>query len=220
MATLYAKLGVSQDATPEEIKRAYRKAAMKWHPDRNAGQEEVARATFQEIKDAYAILSDDNQRKVYDAVYAQEMRQYEALERRQREVEAARARKAKAEAEAKYTQMVGVAMRYADEGHNRDVLFGVLLGRDCDADVAQRIADSVWALQQSRRAAQAGESADPAETDVADPVATAASSREPVAQEPPSQSQPAATKQDKPAQEPRSAGLFDSLWQGFFGVRS
>ena len=50
MATLYAKLGVSQDATSEEIKRAYRKAAMKWHPDRNAGQEEVARAAFQEIK--------------------------------------------------------------------------------------------------------------------------------------------------------------------------
>ncbi|MFP3435974.1 DnaJ domain-containing protein, partial [Paraburkholderia sp. SIMBA_061] len=74
---------MSQDATSEEIKRAYRKAAMKWHPDRNAGQEEVARAAFQEIKDAYALLSDDNQRKVYDAVYAQEMRQYEALERRQ-----------------------------------------------------------------------------------------------------------------------------------------
>jgi hypothetical protein len=86
--------------------------------------------------------------------------------------------------------------------------------------VAQRIADSVWALQQSRRAAQAGESAHPAEADAADPVATAASSREPVAEDAPSQSQPAATKQDKPAQEPRSAGVFDSLWQGFFGVRS
>ncbi|AMV42535.1 J domain-containing protein [Paraburkholderia caribensis] len=220
MATLYAKLGVSQDATSEEIKRAYRKAAMKWHPDRNAGQEEVARAAFQDIKDAYAILSDDNQRKIYDAVYAQEMRQYEALERRRREVEAAQARKAKAEAEAKYTQMVGVAMRYADEGHNRDVLFGVLLGRDCDTDVAQRIADSVWALQQSRRAAQADESAAMPDAGCADPVATATSSHEPIVQDAPSPPQPAAAKHDKPVHEPRAAGLFDSLWQGFFGVRS
>ena len=70
MATLYDTLGVPTHATDEEIKRAYRKAAMKWHPDRNSGAEEVARATFQEIKDAYAILSDAAQRKVYDAVYA------------------------------------------------------------------------------------------------------------------------------------------------------
>jgi len=47
MATLYDTLGVPMHATDEEIKRAYRKAAMKWHPDRNAGSEEVARATFQ-----------------------------------------------------------------------------------------------------------------------------------------------------------------------------
>ncbi|HWT38108.1 MAG TPA: J domain-containing protein [Paraburkholderia sp.] len=209
MATLYAKLGVSQDATWEEIKRAYRKAAMKWHPDRNVGQEEAARAAFQEIRDAYAILSDDSQRKVYDAVYAQEMRRWEALQKRQQEVEAARARMAKAEAEAKYSQMVGVAMRYADEGHNRDVLFGVLLGRECDADMAQRIADSVWALQQARRAAQASE---PADAGVTVPS-------EAIDSETPSQTQTTAAKQDRPSHEARAAGLFDSLWQGFFGVR-
>ncbi|WP_109482563.1 DnaJ domain-containing protein [Paraburkholderia sp. C35] len=210
MATLYAKLGVSQDATWEEIKRAYRKAAMKWHPDRNVGQEDVAHAAFQEIKDAYAILSDENQRKVYDAVYAQEMRRWDALEKRQREVEAARARMAQAAAEAKYTEMVGVAMRYADEGHNRDVLFGVLLGRECDAGMAQRIADSVSALQASRRAAQAAESAPAPDASTAGPEKDDAAS--------PTQS--AQTKHDKPADEPRNGGLFDSLWQGFFGVRS
>jgi len=197
MTTLYAKLGVSQDATPEDIKRAYRKAAMKWHPDRNVGQEDTARAAFQEIKDAYAILSDDNQRKVYDAVYAQEMRRWEALQKRHQEVEAAIARKAQAEAEAKYTQMVGVAMRFADEGHNRDVLFGVLLGRDCDTETAQRVADSVWALQESRRAAQATE--DVASESVPDVDAA---------------------KPERPVQEARTPGVFDSLWQGFFGVRS
>jgi curved DNA-binding protein CbpA len=202
MTTLYAKLGVSQDATSEEIKRAYRKAAMKWHPDRNVGTEDTARAAFQEIKDAYAILSDDNQRKVYDAVYAQEMRRWEALQKRHQEVEAAIARKAQAQAEAKYTQMVGVAMRFADEGHHRDVLFGVLLGRDCDSETAQRIADSVWALQESRRAAQAA--------DAVHPVAASASA-EPSEEE---------TKPEKPAPDARTPGVFDSLWQGFFGVRS
>ena len=213
MATLYAKLGVSQDATWEEIKRAYRKAAMKWHPDRNVGQEDVARAAFQEIKDAYAILSDETQRKVYDSVYAQEMRRWEALEKRQQEVEAARARMAQAAAEARYTQMVGVAMRYAGEGHNRDVLFGVLLGRECDTDMAQRIADSVWALQESRRAAQAAESAEAMAVDAVEPA-------EPVKDDAPSQAQSAQTKHDKPADAPRSGGVFDSLWQGFFGLRS
>jgi curved DNA-binding protein CbpA len=208
--TLYAKLGVTQDATWEEIKRAYRKAAMKWHPDRNVGQEDVARAAFQEIKDAYAILSDDNQRKVYDAVYAQEMRRWDALQKRQQEVEAALARKAQAAAEAKYTEMVGVAMRYAGEGHNRDVLFGVLLGRDCDAEMAQRIADSVWALQESRRTAQS--------VDAADDASKSAPPSESADYDAPSAA--AAARPDKPSQEPRAAGLFDSLWQGFFGVRS
>ena len=208
MATLYAKLGVSQDATPEEIKRAYRKAAMKWHPDRNVGQEATAHAAFQDIKDAYAILSDDNQRKVYDAVYAQEMRRWEALQKRPQEVEAAIARKAQAEAEAKYTQMVGVAMRFADEGHNRDVLFGVLLGRDCDTETAQRIADSVWALHESRRAAQAAEDAQPA------------ASSEPAPEQDSTPAQSAQAKPEKPAQEARTGGVFDSLWSGFFGVRS
>ncbi|SEI90630.1 J domain-containing protein [Paraburkholderia diazotrophica] len=225
MATLYAKLGVSQDATLEEIKRAYRKAAMKWHPDRNAGHEDAARATFQEIKDAYALLSDENQRKVYDSVYEQEMRRWEALHKRQQEKEAERARKAQAAAQAEYAQMVGVAMRFADEGHNRDVLFGVLLGRNCNADVAQRIADSVWALQESRRAehdeqtanadptADADHSSNEADADIApEPAEQAARS--------PSQTQAAAARHDKPSHEARAGNLFDSLWQGFFGVRS
>ena len=216
MATLYAKLGVSQDATSEEIKRAYRKAAMKWHPDRNVGQEEAARAAFQEIRDAYAILSDESQRKVYDAVYSQEMRRWEALQRRHQEVEAALARKAQAEAEAKYAQMVSVAMRYADEGHNRDVLFGVLLGRECDADMAQRIADSVWALQQARQAAQANEAAADDATSPSDSTdaQTVSQARQPAA------SKQDAKQHDKAAHEARAAGLFDSLWQGFFGIRS
>jgi DnaJ-class molecular chaperone len=157
MATLYDTLGVHVHATEEEIKRAYRKAAMKWHPDRNNGAEDVARATFQEIKDAYAILSDTAQRKVYDAVYTEQMRGWEAQRARQQKAQAEREAAARAADETAYAEMVSLAMRFADDGHNRDVLFGVLLGRRCDARRAAQIADSVSALQASRREAERAE---------------------------------------------------------------
>lgn len=151
MATLYDMLGVPAHASDEEIKRAYRKAAMKWHPDRNHGAEDFARAKFQEIKDAYAILSDAGQRKVYDNVYAEQMRGWEAQHARRQRTEAKREAAARAADEAAYAEMVSIAIRFADEGHNRDVLFGVLLGRQCEARRAAQIADSVAALQAARR---------------------------------------------------------------------
>lgn len=160
MATLYDTLGVPTHASDDEIKRAYRKAAMKWHPDRNSGAEEVARATFQEIKDAYAILSDAAQRKVYDAVYAEQMRGWEAQRTRRERAQADREAAARAADEAAYAEMVSLAMRFADEGHNRDVLFGVLLGRRCEARRAAQIADSVAALQRARREAEAAAKVD------------------------------------------------------------
>ncbi|HEY2019679.1 J domain-containing protein, partial [Paraburkholderia sp.] len=137
--------------TDEEIKRAYRKAAMKWHPDRNHGAEDIARARFQDIKDAYAILSDAAQRKVYDNVYAEQMREWEAQHARRQRTQAKREAAARAADEAAYAEMVSIAIRFADEGHNRDVLFGVLLGRQCEPRRAAQIADSVAALQAARR---------------------------------------------------------------------
>ncbi|MCC8400573.1 J domain-containing protein [Paraburkholderia sp. MMS20-SJTN17] len=151
MATLYDTLGVPAHATDDEIKRAYRKAAMKWHPDRNHGAEDIARAAFQEIKDAYAILSDAGQRKVYDTVYAEQMREWEAEHMRRQRAQAEREAAARAADEAAYAAMVSIAIRFADQGHNRDVLFGVLLGRQCEAQRAAQIADSVAALQAARR---------------------------------------------------------------------
>ncbi|AFT87918.1 J domain-containing protein [Paraburkholderia phenoliruptrix] len=167
MATLYDTLGVPMHATDEEIKRAYRKAAMKWHPDRNAGSEDVARAAFQEIRDAYAILSDAAQRKVYDAVYAEQMQQWEAQRARHQKAQAEREAAARAADEAAYAEMVSLAMRFADEGHNRDVLFGVLLGRQCEPARAAQIADSVAALQAARREAAASRASTEEAADIA-----------------------------------------------------
>ncbi|MBK1667658.1 molecular chaperone DnaJ [Rhodovibrio sodomensis] len=61
----YELLGISQSAGKDEIKKAYRKLAMKYHPDRNPGDQE-AEAKFKEIGEAYEILSDDQKRAAYD----------------------------------------------------------------------------------------------------------------------------------------------------------
>jgi molecular chaperone DnaJ len=62
----YQTLGVDRKASDEEIKRAYRKLARRYHPDRNAG-DKGAEERFKEVQEAYSILSDAEKRKAYDA---------------------------------------------------------------------------------------------------------------------------------------------------------
>lgn len=155
MATLYETLGVNEHATDEEIKRAYRKAAMRCHPDRNVGNETQAHAQFHEIKEAYAILSDRAQREVYDRTFAEEMRRWEERVRQEEAERAAREAKEREAREALYAERVSLAMRFASLGHNRDVVFGVLLGAQCDEPAARQIADSAIALHESRQQSKA-----------------------------------------------------------------
>lgn len=164
MTTLYDTLSVPENATAEEIKRAYRKAVMRWHPDRNAGQEHVARAAFLDIRNAYAILSDPAQRQVYDVVFAEEMKRQEAERRREEQERAEREAAVRAAQEAEYASRVVLAMRFATQGYNRDVVRGVLLAHECDDDLACRIADSALALHASRQS-----EAEPAEPEEAAP---------------------------------------------------
>jgi curved DNA-binding protein len=66
----YATLGVSKDASAEEIKRAFRKLAMQYHPDKAKGDKRQAEEKFKEINEAYEVLGDPQKRKKYDQLGA------------------------------------------------------------------------------------------------------------------------------------------------------
>jgi molecular chaperone DnaJ len=65
MSDYYEVLGLARGSTQEEIKKAYRKSALKFHPDRNPGDAE-AEKKFKEISEAYEVLSDEKKRQIYD----------------------------------------------------------------------------------------------------------------------------------------------------------
>ncbi|MBN2186173.1 MAG: J domain-containing protein [Dehalococcoidia bacterium] len=62
----YQTLGVPRNASGEKIKKAYRKLAMQYHPDRNPGKEKWANEKFKEINEAYGALGDPEKRRQYD----------------------------------------------------------------------------------------------------------------------------------------------------------
>jgi curved DNA-binding protein len=70
----YDILGVNKNASEEELKKAYRKLAMKYHPDRNPNKKE-AEERFKELNEAYAVLSDKEKRKQYDTFGQEGFRQ-------------------------------------------------------------------------------------------------------------------------------------------------
>lgn len=77
MADYYEVLGVTKEATPDDIKKAYRKKALQYHPDRNPGDSE-AEKKFKEISEAYQVLNDPQKRQMYDRYGAEGMQGYAA----------------------------------------------------------------------------------------------------------------------------------------------
>ena len=64
----YKLLEVEPNVSTADIKKAYRKLAMKWHPDKNPDNRATAEEKFKQISEAYEVLSDDDKRKIYDQV--------------------------------------------------------------------------------------------------------------------------------------------------------
>ena len=128
------------------------------------------------------------------------MQRWQAEHEAQEAEERAAQRERERIAQEHYEKMVAIAMRFADDGHSRDVLFGVLLGRDCEAELAARIADSVWAMQEARRASVAA-------ADVPDSEAA------------PTPDEALGSKADAPTTHSRHPSTFESFWQGLFGLR-
>ncbi|RVX01488.1 DnaJ protein ERDJ3B [Vitis vinifera] len=73
----YEFLQVPKGASDEQIKRAYRKLALKYHPDKNQGNEE-ANKKFAEINNAYEVLSDNEKRNIYDRYGEEGLKQHAA----------------------------------------------------------------------------------------------------------------------------------------------
>mmetsp|Transcript_13104 Transcript_13104/g.13154 ORF Transcript_13104/g.13154 Transcript_13104/m.13154 type:complete len:309 (+) Transcript_13104:107-1033(+) len=66
MRCYYEVFDIPREATADEIKKQYKKLALKWHPDKNVGNEDEATLRFKEVSTAYAVLSDPQERKWYD----------------------------------------------------------------------------------------------------------------------------------------------------------
>ncbi|KAF2368512.1 DnaJ domain [Trinorchestia longiramus] len=66
MVDYYKVLEVSRSSSSADIKKAYRRLALKWHPDKNPDNQEEATKKFKEISEAYEVLSDDKKKKIYD----------------------------------------------------------------------------------------------------------------------------------------------------------
>ncbi len=62
----YKVLGVDRQASDQDLKKAYRKLALKWHPDKNPTNRELAENNFKLVSEAYDVLSDSQKRKIYD----------------------------------------------------------------------------------------------------------------------------------------------------------
>jgi molecular chaperone DnaJ len=73
MTDFYEVLGISRSATADDIKKAYRKGAIKYHPDKNPG-DKVAEKKFKEVSEAYEILSDERKKQMYDQYGADAVR--------------------------------------------------------------------------------------------------------------------------------------------------
>ena len=157
--SLYDILGVKPSATREDIKDAYRRQAMKWHPDRNPNNRFEAEERFKEIGYAYKILSDPQQRAEYDAYLASQ--QAGDSEQRQQESSFGAGMSDADAAKMFFEQMLDLAFELARRGFDEDKILKMLLALDCPESTARAVAETVVRSTSGNRSGQAGSSQSP-----------------------------------------------------------
>lgn len=150
--SLYDILGVAPAATPEEIKDAYRRQAMKWHPDRNLNNRAEAEERFKEIGYAYKVLSDPQQRVEYDAYLASQ--QAGASQQRQQESSFGAGMSDADAAKMFYEQMLDLAFELARRGFDESKILKMLLALDCPENIAKAVAETVTRSAQQHGSAR------------------------------------------------------------------
>lgn len=140
MLTYYEILGVKESAAFEEIKGAYRRKAMQWHPDRNPDNRPLAEEKFKEIGAAYKVLSDPEQRAAYDADLASQRTSNTSQQQKNTSYGPSMS---ESEAEQMFfEQMLDLAMELASRGFNAEKISKMLMALDCPESIAKAVAAS------------------------------------------------------------------------------
>ena len=137
--TLYEILGVDTTATSDQIKAAYRRQAMKWHPDRNPNDRAEAEARFKEIGYAYKVLSDSENRAAYDAELASSP-EPPTNENPDTDTGPEQAFSQQDASAVFFEQMLDLAIELASRGYGDALIARALIGLDCPELVAKQVA--------------------------------------------------------------------------------
>ena len=149
IVNLYEILGINSNATGEEIKHAYRRQAMRWHPDRNPGIKQEAERRFKEFGYAYSVLSDPVKRRAYD----------DALRNQESAADDSEFSDEKAFSIFLAT-VLDMAFELALQGAESITIFRTLMAEGCPEAIAQTVAQRAYTMAQRSSPKGAKPSAD------------------------------------------------------------
>jgi len=148
--SLYDVLGISSTAAQDEIKDAYRRQAMKWHPDRNPLNKQAAEELFKQIAYAYKVLSDPASRVEYDR-WLTEQRQGVSAGAGANEHQNQNAGVSEDDAEQMFfEQMLDLAEELASRGFSAEKIVKTLVALDCPEAIAKAVAANAVKMTNQR----------------------------------------------------------------------
>lgn len=137
--TLYQILDVEEDATSEQLRTAYRRQAMKWHPDRNPDNRQASETRFKQISSAYRTLVDPIKRAEYDQELAYLRRHTQSSPGNRFGQDDADISEEEA-AKLFFELMLDIAFELAKQGHDDQVIYKELIRMGCPDPIARAVA--------------------------------------------------------------------------------